>query len=251
MVAGTLGVTIPARWSTPLVIPGARSRGSQVAAETEKKTYPRLPAKNWWTLRDRFKQTMPSRVDADYLQSVLGLASTASAGNLMGPLRTMGLIDEKGVPTDRALDWRHDESYKGVCEAITAEVYPDALRSAFPTPSADSTGVATWFARNTGAGQGAATGMAALYSLLASGDVASKPNGSGSTGARPARKASVAKPAPPLKQQTKQKDEGVAPPPREAPSLNINVQVHISSDASAAQIDQIFKSMADHLYGGR
>ena len=37
---------------------------------------------------------------------------------------------------------------------------------------------------------------------------------------------------------------------RPDPELNINVQIHISSDASAGQIDQIFKSMAQHLYGG-
>ena len=33
------------------------------------------------------------------------------------------------------------------------------------------------------------------------------------------------------------------------PSLHIDVQVHIDASASAAQIDQIFSSMAKHLYG--
>jgi glycine cleavage system regulatory protein len=32
------------------------------------------------------------------------------------------------------------------------------------------------------------------------------------------------------------------------PSLNINVQIHISADATAEQIEQIFKSMSTHLY---
>ena len=35
------------------------------------------------------------------------------------------------------------------------------------------------------------------------------------------------------------------------PSLHIDVQVHIDSSATAEQIDQIFKSMAAHLYGAR
>ena len=105
-----------------------------------KKTYPRLPAKNWWTLRERFKQTMPARVDSDYLQSVLGLISAASAGNLIGPLRALGLIDLEGCPTGRALDWRQDDTYKNVCEAMLVEVYPDALRDAFPDPSSDTSG---------------------------------------------------------------------------------------------------------------
>ena len=34
-----------------------------------------------------------------------------------------------------------------------------------------------------------------------------------------------------------------------APALHIDVQVHISADASETQIDKIFESMAKHLYG--
>jgi hypothetical protein len=34
-------------------------------------------------------------------------------------------------------------------------------------------------------------------------------------------------------------------------SLHIDIQIHISSDASADQIDHIFASMAKHLYKGR
>ena len=33
------------------------------------------------------------------------------------------------------------------------------------------------------------------------------------------------------------------------PSLHIDVQVHIDATASAEQIDQVFASMAKHLYG--
>ena len=222
-----------------------------MAVDNEKKTYPRLPAKNWWTLRDRFKQTMPARVDADYLQSVMGLSSTASAGNLMGPLRTLGLIDEKGAPTERALDWRHDESYKAVCDAIVAEVYPDALRSAFPDPSANTTGAVNWFARNTGAGQGAATGMAALYMMLLSGDLAARTNGQTAVAVKPVKKASTTVRPQVAKPPTKQTDQHMAPVQRDVPSVNVNVQIHISAEANSDQIDQIFKSMAEHLYGGR
>lgn len=34
-----------------------------------------------------------------------------------------------------------------------------------------------------------------------------------------------------------------------SPSVHIDIQVHISPDASAEQIDKIFESMAKHLYG--
>ena len=116
----------------------------------DKRTFPRLPAKNWWTLRERFQQTMPNKVDADYLQSVLDLTSAASAGNLIGPLRTLGLIDEGGHPTGRAVDWRDDASYKQVCEDMLADVYPDSLRTAFPDPSTNTGGVTSWFSPQYG-----------------------------------------------------------------------------------------------------
>ena len=224
---------------------------ADMADDGDKRTYPRLPAKNWWALREKFKQTMPNRVHADYLQSVLGLSSTASAGNLIGPLRTLGLIDDEGRPTERALDWRDDVSYKQVCADMLVEVYPDALCSAFPSPSEDSSGVTNWFSRNTGAGQGAATAMSALYTLLSVGDpegattksptATTSKNGSGEKPAtsRNARRANRS-----AEKATRQGSGRIEP------SLNINVQVHISSDASADQIDQIFKSMAEHLYGG-
>jgi hypothetical protein len=38
------------------------------------------------------------------------------------------------------------------------------------------------------------------------------------------------------------------PPFSKGPDVNINLQIHISADASSDQIDQIFASMAKHLY---
>lgn len=37
--------------------------------------------------------------------------------------------------------------------------------------------------------------------------------------------------------------------PSQAPSIHVNVQIHIDSSADPGQIDQIFESMARHLYG--
>jgi hypothetical protein len=226
----------------------------------DRKTYPRLPAKNWWTLRDRFRQSMPGKVDADYLQSVLGLTSSASASNLTGPLRTLGLVDDKGSPTDRALDWRDDAHYKDACASIASEVYPDTLRDAFPDPSASYEGVVNWFARTTRSGRGAATGMAGLYLLLASGDLSARMAATNAVPPKPVVKsnggtkvAAVPRSAttPPTPSSPNlQPERAVVPqrPAKENPTLNINVQIHISADASADQIEQIFKSMATHLY---
>ena len=184
-------------------------------------------------------------------QSVLGLTSAASAGNLIGPLRILGLIDDEGQPTDRAFAWREDESYKQICEDMLTDVYTDALRSAFPDPSpVDSSSVANWFRRNTGVGQSAALGMAALYTLISVGDPeAGRINASAAASKKDVAKKAATKPQPKTAARPR-RGETTDPPSRIEPVLNINVQIHISSDASPDQIDQIFKSMAEHLYGG-
>lgn len=222
-----------------------------MADDSGRRTFPRLPAKNWWTLREKFKQSVPSTVDADYLQSVLGLTSPRAAANLLGPLRSLGLIDEGGQPTRRAYAWRLDDSYAEVCDEMLVEVYPDSLRSAFPDPSDDREGVNSWFSRNTDSGQNAASAMAALFALVSSGDLEA-PKSSEPSMAR-ARTKAASKPTIPegaanrarveAPQQTRDR------PRRIEPAVNVNVQIHISSEASAVQIDQIFKSMAEHLYG--
>ncbi|WP_419923018.1 DUF5343 domain-containing protein [Candidatus Poriferisodalis sp.] len=222
-----------------------------MAEVTNKRTYPRLPAKNWWTLREKFKQSVPTTVDADYLQSVLGLTSPRAAANLLGPLRALGLIDDSGQPTRRAYTWRLDESYAQTCEDMSEEVYPDSLRSAFPHPSDNRDGVTSWFSRNTDAGQNAASGMAALFSIIASGEMETARAGE-STAGKPKKKAVAKEAAPAVSSQSSTEVAAGLNEKRSRrvePELNVNVQIHISSEASAGQIDQIFKSMAEHLYG--
>lgn len=221
-----------------------------MADETTRRSYPRLPAKNWWALRDRFRQSVPRQVDSDYLQSVLGLSSTASASNLIGPLRTLGLIDDDGHPTQRAQDWRLDDTYAGVCAEMLSDVYPDSLRSAFPEPWTDAVGVTAWFSRNTGSGQGAATGMASLYTLISQAD-SEGGRAVVTAGAAGKRKAAPRKPPAGRTTPAPSKNSDTATGGRSRrpePEVNINVQIHISSEASAEQVDQIFESMARHLY---
>ena len=181
----------------------------------------------------------------------LGLTSAASAANLLGPLRALGLVDENDAPTQRARDWRDDGEYAAVCEAIVQEVYPDTLRSAFPDPKANSEGVANWFSRNTGSGRGASTAMAGLYTLLIEAD----PNGgkeAGSSQRSPRRKPTSSRrkdaaPTKPAKDGDRPARGGTKDHLEAA--VHVNIQIHIAADASADQIDQIFESMAKHLHG--
>jgi hypothetical protein len=206
---------------------------------------------------------MPREVDASYLATVLDI-SEAAAGNLTGPLRALGLIDDNGRPTDLALAWRDDEQYRQVTSTMLESVYPQGLRDAAPPPSPDRGAVVRWFSRTTGAGQAYTERMARLYLLLAAGDPggADQPareraprQGQPVAQGRPTRQTRAGgratapgrgTPAPEPQVQT----PAPAPAPRQAqqPSVHIDIQVHIDPAATAEQIDQIFASMARHLY---
>ena len=68
--------------------------------------------------------------------------------------------------------------------------------------------------------------------------------------ARPAKAAPAAKAAA-SKTGNPGSTKAAPSPPEGGPALHVDVQIHIASDASAEQIDQIFASMAKHLYPAR
>ena len=219
--------------------------------ETKKRSYPSIPGANWFDLRKRFQQSLPTRVDADYLQSVLTVGE-GHARNLIPQIRSVGLIDAAGAPTDLAMDWRDDDQYASACARIAEAAYPSALRDALPPPSPDRGAVEQWFMRNAKVGQGAAAKMASFYLILCSGDMSSpakdrKPK-------EGAKRRPKEQPSQASTKQSASRNGGSAPASRDSlggPSVHVDVQVHIPPDASPDQIDQIFSAMAKHLYGSR
>src|SRR5690606_39063205 len=119
-------------------------------------------------------KTIPGIVSRGYLATVLNIAER-TAGNLLSPLRALGLIDDDGKPTDRANHWRFDEDYRKVCDAMLQEVYPDELRQAIPSPSSNRDGTVRWFMRNAGVGEAGARKMAATYEIVADSMPGNKP----------------------------------------------------------------------------
>ena len=217
-------------------------------SENDAKTFPVVPVKRWWTLRELFKRTIPGTVTPNYLSTVLKMKPTSARANIMPSLKRMGIIDDDGKPTERATKWRDDAQYAAVCEAIKAEVYPQELLDAVPNPVADRAAAESWFGNRTHAGKAAVQKMAACYALLLEAD--------------PSKRTQKTEPKPlenkARRDRPKEKKEDRTPKAkadpsgetaeRNAPGLCVNLQVHISSDASPDQIDQIFKSMAKHIY---
>lgn len=225
-----------------------------MADEGKSTTYPRIPAKNWWDLRQKLTQAVPRRISADYLQSVLGIKAGA-ANNLLAPLRLIGLIDDSEEPTKMATDWRSDTHYAEVCESLIDKLYPHELRDALPPPTPDRKAVIEWFMRNTGTGRPASTQMASFYLLLCQADAAGNDQRTkvkkespkkAKLATKEPRRAPAPTTAPPVQHRTRGE---VLPQVPATPSLHIDIQVHIAADAKPEQIDQVFASMAKHLYG--
>lgn len=222
-----------------------------------KVSYPYMSSGQWNGARERLRKSVPNIVDVDWVMAALG-ASEKGAKNTLPQFRAVGLIDNAGKPMDPLVhDLRDDATYAAACQQIVAAVYPEALRDAWNDPDADPDSVAAWFMRNAGTGAATAKMQAKFYLLLLKGELPS---------AEEAAKKAAKKTASPVKKAAAKRASAVThlderphptdprpPSPPEnnglGPNLHIDMQIHISADASDVQIDTVFKSMAKHLYG--
>jgi Family of unknown function (DUF5343) len=227
-----------------------------VAEQEIRKSLPTLPQSQWWALRRKFRQSIPGVVTDSYLATVLDMTPLSARTNVMPALRTMGIIDQSGKPTDRAKLWRDNESYKSVCQAIVKEIYPAELVDAVPTPWENEGKAEKWIANHTGTGTNASRKMAALYEVLLRADsnfeqksqekTASKKD----VGSTEKKTATSKRTSPPIKRTAAAEaiEDKHSPQRKVPPAINLNLQIHISADASADQIEQIFSSMSKHIY---
>lgn len=219
----------------------------------EKQTYPMISEKNWWDLRSQFKKTIPSSVNPSYVKSLLGFNSDDSAkNNIILPLKQLGIIDEEGKPTPLANEWRSDEKYANACETMLHTIYPQELTDLFPDEEIDAAKVRAWFMDTAAVGQSAAGKITNTFILIRSAKIkqpSEKKSNTSKTGSGKktlkTEKTVEQKPALQVQDVVEQN------PPQlpVSPSVHIDIQVHISPDAPADQIDKIFESMAKHLYG--
>lgn len=215
-------------------------------------TYPMISEKNWWTIRDKFKSTVPSVVSPNYIKTLLTMSSDNSANsNVINPLKRLGLIDDENKPTSLANDWRLDNKYAEVCKTLVKNVYPTELLDLFPDTDIDRTTARNWF-MGQGVGQGAADKMVALFILLKSGEIKDKKSTvkKSTAQAKPKNaqdKSSNSKPSVPVAKIDVPQENTTSSINR--PNLHIDLQIHISPDSTPEQIDAIFASMAKHLYG--
>lgn len=205
-------------------------------------------------------------MNKSYLATVLG-TTPETAKNLVPTLRAIRLIDDTGKPTELANRWRNDTEYPQVCEEIRRQTYPQELLDLFSEPGADFAAVKSWFGTKYSLGDNAASKLARFYLLLLDAD----PTKQNTTSSSKQVKIGVAS----TKQTPgKTRPTSKVPPPQMTPSqvtppqgngqvsevaalaqqssksglsLHIDLQIHISPEASPEQIDKLFESMAKHL----
>lgn len=221
----------------------------------EKEIFPTIPAKQWWGLRNKFRLSIPPNVTQGYIAVALSMSEDSAKANVLPALRAMKIIDQDGKPLERAKRWRDDEQYSSVCEEIRQEIYPSELIHVLPPPSPNREAVERWFANRSGAGKSAVGKMASLYLLLCEADpkagqeitpAQAKPNKPKPIITPKAQK-STGESVPTPVERTPAPTQKTVSISKPVPSLHIDIQIHIASDSSNAQIDQIFASMAKHL----
>jgi len=228
-------------------------------AET-KNSYPTMPAAHWWKLREQFRKTIPTTISTNYLASILDMSESSARTNILVPLRTVGLVDNDGkTNTEKANQFRNDELYPQFCKNLVNDLYPTEMIEAFPDVTSDREKVKNWVMRHTSVGEAGANKIVAFYFLLLDGNPENKPDSKKDNSSKTPSKP---KPEKPIKVKSEAVvEEHLEEKPKQQPqhsrrnecfdtlpSLNINIQIHISPDATPDQIEQIFSSMSKHLY---
>jgi hypothetical protein len=137
----------------------------------EIKSFPAIPGTHWFTLRKKFRGTIPKEVTPSYLSTLLSMSEESAKANVLGALRQTGIIDKDNKPTSRANLWRQDEHYKEVCDEIRQEIYPQELLDLAPDNIEGSLqSVQNWIAKKFQIGEEAAKKQARFYFLLLEAD---------------------------------------------------------------------------------
>jgi len=215
---------------------------------------PRVGEKPWFALRAKAATAPSTKFTPSAVAALLSMSGEKSANdNVLYGLRRLGIIDEDGSLTERGNKWRVDASYPEACDEILASVYPSELLALTDDDGRpDRSKVATWL-QHKGQGESAAKQMASTYTLVASRSPAPAPASTGPTPSIPKQRTRKVTTTPNLKKESTvggthdggQETTGGGNP---SPTIHLDIQVHIPPAASATQIDQIFASMAKHLY---
>lgn len=213
----------------------------------ENNSYPQIPTTVWWGVRSLLNKTPRATIGDDLLGVELSV-QPAAARQYVTELKRVGLLSEDNKATELAHKWRMADGYADAVKEILDNCYGESLQTVAPTVS-DRAKAVDWFQRQ-GLGEGSARNKASTYFLIASAEPGESPSrAAGASAPKPARQsAKEAKPAPRKAEPAVEKGSDGA---FSAFPVNLNLQIHISADATTDQIDAIFSSMRKHLGNAR
>ena len=215
-------------------------------AENGKNRFPQIPATVWWGVRAILSRTPNAVLDERFLGIQLKVQE-AAARQYIAELTAVGILNDEKKATPLALEWRIDGTYSSAVEKLVKKIYPQALLDLAPHGEGDRQKATNFFMRE-GLGQGAAGNKAATYFMIGSPTPNESPVRSQEKSApKSTRSTQRVRPAggqfsenPPRSLSGRESADGIP--------LNVNVQIHISADATSDQIESIFSAMRRYLY---
>jgi hypothetical protein len=213
----------------------------------DKNSYPQIPATVWWGLRGILQRNPSATIDERFLGIHLDVQEVA-ARQYLSELKRVGILTDEGKATPIAGRWRNDETYWSAVQEILKAVYPSGLLQVVPPEDADRQKAVSWFTHE-GLGSGTAGNKAATYLMIASRKPAESPTRS-ATVQKGVPEASRTKAKPKSVSQSREVDTTSNETRRSVDliPLNVNLQIHISADATGEQIESIFSAMRRYLY---
>lgn len=186
---------------------------------------------------------IPDKVNTKWLPTI-GFGSKNDR-TIIPVLKHVGLVSTDGVPTQAWTDFRGAASGRALGAAIVAaydqlfKTYPDA-----PNRSADE--LQAFFRGHSSYGAQAVAKAVTTFKALcqhaefdeAGSSTQNVPRSDKLPGVDKGKSTPASTPA------ANQKP----PTARQLPSMHIDIQIHISPEASTEQIEKIFESMSKHLY---
>jgi Family of unknown function (DUF5343) len=214
-----------------------RSRREEVLA-----TYPYTPVTGKLkALLQKIRSTgIPPKLSAAHLKS-LGFTSSNDP-SMVGVVKFIGLVDGSGIPTPLWSEYR-GQTHRAVLGKAIKQGYAD-LFAVYPDANSRPIGDLThvFSTSSTGGEQVIKQTVQTFKALVDEADFSTIDSVANNRSTGPLHIPATPSMAPELPSPN---------PPGRHPAVHIDIQIHISPESSADQIDKIFESMAKHLYGSK
>ena len=181
---------------------------------------------------------VPEKATHQWLKTVGFMSSNDRS--LVSILKALGFIDSTGKPTPRWSEYR-GANHKHVLGHAVRDGFADLFKVYADADKRSQSDLEHVFRTSSSAGKQVIAKTTSTFKSLVKLAEFATPNGHADGSAPVSPDSAPAEPASP----------SVEPALAHGPSLHIDIQVHISPDASTDQIEHVFASMAKHLYRGK